>query len=78
LSGEERARCENLLGELNTCELACQRWRPDSRPVLADELDSTVGVAEGCDLLIWLVGAKLAREGGLTADLFWRMNWIHM
>jgi hypothetical protein len=47
--------------------------------VLAGGLDSHVGAAEGCDLLILLfVGAKLAREGGLPADLFWRMNSLHM
>ncbi len=40
-------------------ELFCQRWRPASRPVLAD-------VPESC-------GSWPASDGGLTVDLFLRM-----
>jgi hypothetical protein len=36
-------------------ERACSRRRPDSRPGLEVTLDPTVGAAEGCDLLIWLL-----------------------
>ena len=36
-------------------ERACSRRRPDSRPVLEVVPNPTVGVAEGCDLLIWLL-----------------------
>ncbi len=36
-------------------ERACSRRRPDSRPVVEVVPNPTVGAAEGCDLLIWLL-----------------------
>jgi hypothetical protein len=56
LSGEERARCENLLGELNSCgSWLASDGGLTADLVLADDLDSNVGAAEGCDLLILLL-----------------------
>ncbi len=50
---------------------ACSRRRPVSRPGLEVTLDPTVGAAEGCDLLIWLLLLLFLLVLLLVLLLFW-------